>query len=120
MIIPDQCPAFCSATVSGDSHSEPNRGSGRGSWSVPLDKSSSLTWTDLELTGKIVLITGATDDLGLALAHCLVGEGAAVAICGRDQRRLDAAECGLADQGVMSWPIGPTQNGLDDRNRSTK
>jgi NAD(P)-dependent dehydrogenase (short-subunit alcohol dehydrogenase family) len=54
---------------------------------------------DLELTGKIVLITGGTDGLGLALAHRLVGEEAAVAICGRDQQRLDAAERSLADQG---------------------
>jgi NAD(P)-dependent dehydrogenase (short-subunit alcohol dehydrogenase family) len=61
---------------------------------------------DLELTGKIVLITGGTDGLGLALAHRLVGEGAAVAVCGRDPERLAAAERGLADRGgdVLALP----------------
>jgi NAD(P)-dependent dehydrogenase (short-subunit alcohol dehydrogenase family) len=54
---------------------------------------------DLELTGKIVLITGGTDGLGLALAHRLVGEGAAVAICGRNEERLAAAERSLVAQG---------------------
>jgi NAD(P)-dependent dehydrogenase (short-subunit alcohol dehydrogenase family) len=47
---------------------------------------------DLELTGKTVLITGGTDGLGLALATKLVTEGAAVAVCGRDEERLRAAE----------------------------
>jgi NAD(P)-dependent dehydrogenase (short-subunit alcohol dehydrogenase family) len=47
---------------------------------------------DLELTGKTVLITGGTDGLGLALATELATEGAAVAICGRDEDRLRAAE----------------------------
>jgi NAD(P)-dependent dehydrogenase (short-subunit alcohol dehydrogenase family) len=46
---------------------------------------------DLELGGKVVLITGGTDGLGLALARRLVREGAAVAICGRDEERLAAA-----------------------------
>ena len=38
---------------------------------------------DLELKDKVILITGGTDGLGLALASRLVQEGAAVAICGR-------------------------------------
>jgi NAD(P)-dependent dehydrogenase (short-subunit alcohol dehydrogenase family) len=54
---------------------------------------------DLELTGKVVLITGGSDGLGLALAQRLVGEGAAVAICGRDQGRLSAAAGSLAARG---------------------
>ena len=47
---------------------------------------------DLELAGKVVLITGGTDGLGLALATKLADEGSAVAICGRDEERLRAAE----------------------------
>jgi len=48
---------------------------------------------DLELDGKVIAITGGTDGLGLALAQRLVGEGASVAICGRDPERLaDALE----------------------------
>ncbi len=46
---------------------------------------------DLELAGKAVLITGGTDGLGLALATQLASEGAAVAVCGRDEERLRAA-----------------------------
>ena len=47
---------------------------------------------DLELGGKIALITGGTDGLGLALATELAREGAAVAVCGRDEERLRAAQ----------------------------
>ena len=54
---------------------------------------------DLELGGKVVLITGGTDGLGLALARQLVAEGAAVAVCGRDEDRLAAAERTLAAGG---------------------
>jgi NAD(P)-dependent dehydrogenase (short-subunit alcohol dehydrogenase family) len=50
---------------------------------------------DLELRDKAYLITGGSDGLGLALAHRLAGEGAHVAICGRDQRRLDDAQAAL-------------------------
>ncbi len=54
---------------------------------------------DLELTNKVVLITGGTDGLGLALAYRLLAEGASVAICGRNEERLAAAEIGLAANG---------------------
>ncbi len=46
---------------------------------------------DLELAGKVVLITGGTDGLGLALASQLTGEGASVAVCGRSEDRLESA-----------------------------
>jgi NAD(P)-dependent dehydrogenase (short-subunit alcohol dehydrogenase family) len=54
---------------------------------------------DLELTDKVVVITGGTDGLGLALARRLVAEGAAVAVCGRDQERLAAAVSSLQSAG---------------------
>jgi NAD(P)-dependent dehydrogenase (short-subunit alcohol dehydrogenase family) len=47
---------------------------------------------DLELNDRVVLITGGTDGLGLALARRLVAEGAHVAVCGRDESRLVAAQ----------------------------
>src|ERR1700722_7163226 len=50
---------------------------------------------NLELAGKAILITGGTDGLGLALATQLATEGAAVAVCGRDEERLRAAEAGV-------------------------
>jgi len=54
---------------------------------------------DLELRGKVVLITGGSDGLGLALAHRLLAEGASVAVCGRNEERLLAAESSLAEDG---------------------
>jgi NAD(P)-dependent dehydrogenase (short-subunit alcohol dehydrogenase family) len=54
---------------------------------------------DLELQGKVLLITGGTDGLGLALAQRLVAEGAAVAVCGRDEERLASAEAALVAAG---------------------
>ena len=54
---------------------------------------------DLELAGKTVLITGGTDGLGLALAEHLAAEGAAVGICGRDEKRLHAAEAAVRGAG---------------------
>ena len=53
---------------------------------------------NLELTGKVVLITGGTDGLGLALAKRLTDEGAAVAVCGRDEDRVRAAEAELREE----------------------
>ena len=54
---------------------------------------------DLELAGKSILITGGTDGLGLALATQLASEGAAVAVCGRDEERLRAAEAAVRGVG---------------------
>jgi NAD(P)-dependent dehydrogenase (short-subunit alcohol dehydrogenase family) len=54
---------------------------------------------DLELAGKVVLITGGSDGLGLALAAQLAAEGASVAICGRDEARLRGAESRLQAAG---------------------
>jgi NAD(P)-dependent dehydrogenase (short-subunit alcohol dehydrogenase family) len=47
---------------------------------------------ELHLNDKVVLVTGGTDGLGAALADRLVDEGARVAVCGRDSRRLAATE----------------------------
>jgi NAD(P)-dependent dehydrogenase (short-subunit alcohol dehydrogenase family) len=54
---------------------------------------------DLELSGKVVLITGGTDGLGLALAQRLVHEHALVAVCGRDEGKLAAAVSRLESSG---------------------
>jgi NAD(P)-dependent dehydrogenase (short-subunit alcohol dehydrogenase family) len=54
---------------------------------------------DLELKGKVILITGGTDGLGLALAAQLTAEGASVAICGRDSDRLHLADAALREAG---------------------
>lgn len=51
----------------------------------------------LELPGRIVLVTGATRGLGLAMARQLASAGARVAICGRDQEELDEASRQLSE-----------------------
>jgi 3-oxoacyl-[acyl-carrier protein] reductase len=48
---------------------------------------------DLQLTGKAVLVTGASRGIGLAAAKLFAHEGASVFICARDHGRLrEAAE----------------------------
>jgi len=69
---------------------------------------------DLGLTAKVVLITGGSDGLGLALAQRLVAEGAAVAICGRDEQRLAAAEGVLLSAGGDVLSMGADVERAED------
>lgn len=55
---------------------------------------------DLHLRGRVVLITGGTDGLGLALARVLLAEGAQVAVCGRNVERLTAVQRELGDRAL--------------------
>jgi short-subunit dehydrogenase len=54
---------------------------------------------DLDLRDNVVLVTGGSDGLGLALCEALVAEGAAVALCGRNEERLARAETKLLAAG---------------------
>jgi NAD(P)-dependent dehydrogenase (short-subunit alcohol dehydrogenase family) len=54
---------------------------------------------DLELAGKVVLVTGGSDGLGAAVCNRLVWEGARVALCARNPERLEATAATLRSQG---------------------
>ena len=55
---------------------------------------------DLNIADAAFAITGGTDGLGLALAHVLIEEGARVAICGRNQERLNQAVTALGSSAI--------------------
>jgi 3-oxoacyl-[acyl-carrier protein] reductase len=66
---------------------------------------------DLGLGGRVCLVTGSTSGIGLETARLLAGEGARVAVCGRDSGRVEAArqasgaELGLAAD--LAEPAAP-------------
>src|SRR5262245_28691155 len=51
------------------------------------------------LDGKVILLTGATDGMGRALAVDLAREGATVLVHGRDEARIAASEVAAAAGG---------------------
>jgi NAD(P)-dependent dehydrogenase (short-subunit alcohol dehydrogenase family) len=61
---------------------------------------------DLELAGKVVLVTGGSEGLGAAVCHRLVREGARVALCARNEQKLEATAATLRALGgeVLALP----------------
>ena len=61
---------------------------------------------DLGLSGAVVAVTGGTSGIGLATARAFLMEGADVAICGRNEERLQQAHQKLAAEfaakGIMA------------------
>ena len=55
---------------------------------------------DLQLAGRIALVTGSSRGLGLASARALLDEGCRVCICARGRERLDAAAEALRRPGA--------------------
>src|SRR5579872_6329621 len=62
-----------------------------------------------KLTGKVVLVTGGGSGIGLAAARLLLGEGARVAISGRDADKLTRAARELnAGDRLLTYPADVT------------
>ena len=53
----------------------------------------------LDLSGRVALVTGGSQGIGLAIAEGLLDAGASVVITGRDQAHLDAARGKLSGSG---------------------
>ncbi len=51
---------------------------------------------DLELAGKVAVITGGSVGIGLAVAHGLAKEGVHVVLCARDEARLEKMAADIA------------------------
>lgn len=51
---------------------------------------------DFGLTGRVAVVTGGSAGIGLATAEMLLEAGASVAICARQEARLETARAGLA------------------------
>lgn len=68
---------------------------------------------DLELEGKIALVTAATEGLGLACATRLVKAGCVVAICGRREQALAAARAKLSAENTRG--VLATRADITDR-----
>lgn len=66
--------------------------------------------TKFKLNGKVVLITGGSRGLGLALARELAARGAKLAVCARSADKLEIARQQLAKSGaeVITLPVDVT------------
>lgn len=60
---------------------------------------------DLELAGKVVLITGGSKGIGYACAEAFAAEGARVALVSRSEANLDAAAATLAAMGRQAFCV---------------
>src|ERR1700739_3443318 len=68
---------------------------------------------DLGLANSVAVVTGGSSGIGLATAKLLLAEGARVAICGRDAKRLAAAQVELASAApgaVIAVPCDVTKS----------
>ncbi|WP_170984494.1 SDR family NAD(P)-dependent oxidoreductase [Rhodoligotrophos defluvii] len=70
---------------------------------------------DLGIEGKAALVTGGSRGIGLAIAKRFLAEGARVAICGRDEGRLNEARSALSADGEVIAVRCDTADGAQRR-----
>ncbi|MEG8015997.1 SDR family NAD(P)-dependent oxidoreductase [Sphingomonas sp. 22R3R2A-7] len=59
---------------------------------------------DLQLNGKVALVTGSTAGIGLEIARRLAAEGADVVICGRTETKLATVASEIGARSVLADP----------------
>jgi NAD(P)-dependent dehydrogenase (short-subunit alcohol dehydrogenase family) len=70
---------------------------------------------DLQLEGKVAVITGGSAGIGLAIARGLAAEGANVVLCARDEDRLRSAAAELPGVRVLTVPADLAVPGEPER-----
>ena len=72
---------------------------------------------DLNLKGKVAIITGASRGIGNAIAHSLAGEGCRLVLCSRGKDELETACASLRKLGadVVSVALDITDKGAGER-----
>ncbi len=73
-----------------------------------------------DLTGKVAIVTGGNGGLGLGIARGMANAGAAVALVGRNQDKLDAAYENLKGIGPRIIRVQADVSKEDDVKRMVK
>ena len=72
---------------------------------------------ELGLAGKVAIVTGASQGIGLATAQRLAAEGARVALCARGQEELDRAAAAIREAGGEALPVVADISRVEDCSR---
>jgi NAD(P)-dependent dehydrogenase (short-subunit alcohol dehydrogenase family) len=75
---------------------------------------------ELGLKGKVAIVTGGTQGIGKATALKLAQEGASVAICARDQARLDSVKAEIEKTGAQVLAMSADMSKAGDIERFIK
>lgn len=80
--------------------------------STPLSTPAPFLAPDA-LAGRVAVVTGGSSGIGLATVQVLLASGAAVALCGRNAQRLEAAQTQLRQQFPQAQLFAQTCDVLD-------
>src|SRR5690349_21759179 len=73
---------------------------------------------DLELKGKVAVITGGSEGIGLAVAEGLAAEGVHIALCARTEARVtEAAQMIASKYGVQAFGAAVDVSKAEDLDR---